>query len=147
GRGRGRRDRGEKAGHGPAVGEPRTAGETSAGTGEGTKPHAPEGEGAAQEGAAQEGAAQEGAVPREWPRLMESAEHRTREGGERNEPIEARPLVSDEELSFSMAPSREPRSEPRREPEPEKPGRSTRDISEGRGGEDEEAPPREPEAF
>ncbi len=54
----------------------------------------------------------EAGPPRDWPRLMESAEHRTSEGDAHG------PNIADEELSFSMAPAPEKRHEPARSTEP-----------------------------
>ncbi len=58
---------------------------------------------------------EDGAPPRDWPRLMESAEHRTAEGDDKGFDI------SDEELSFSMRPAKETHTEKRQEPRAQEP--------------------------
>ncbi len=89
GRGRGRRGRGEKGPEERAEGVPEAL-------------PAPKPEDAPQD------KADDGSPPRDWPRLMESAEHRTTgDDGKQDLP--------DEELSFSMRPPRETPEERRHE--------------------------------
>ncbi len=88
GRGRGRRPRGDKPGE-----------ETAGAPGDEA---APESKPAAEPAAEPSG---EAPPPRDWPRLMESAEHRTTGGDDK------RPDITDEELSFSMRPPQESRRE------------------------------------
>jgi ribonuclease E len=98
GRSRGRRGReeqnqAEKPGTAPS---PEADANAPSGPNHGEQPQA--------EQAPREGS-EDGAPPRDWPRLMESAEHRTSEGGD----------ISDEELSFSMRPPKEGAAEKRPE--------------------------------
>jgi ribonuclease E len=100
GRGRGRRQRGDKAEH--AQGAPEQ--ETSAA--EGTVPPEPGHDASAPKAESPPAAeSKETPPPRDWPRLMESAEHHTTEGSKSSDDL------PDEELSFSMRPPKEPQSE------------------------------------
>jgi ribonuclease E len=99
GRGRGRRGRGDKGQ------EERAEGAAAPDAPVDSKPADPP-------GSAEPG---ETSPPRDWPRLMESTEHRTAEGDKKS------PDLPDEELSFSMRPPQETRQDGRPEPREELP--------------------------
>src|SRR5205823_2102396 len=98
--GRGRRPRGEKGGD-----EGAETARTPTSRDEGAPaPETPAANPSAEEAGRTEPG--EASPPRDWPRLMESAEHRTTEGSKSS------PDLPDEELSFSMRPSQETRALP-----------------------------------